>query len=182
MIRHLFTLLLISLLFSACDPDDPIVPNEEEVITTMTYTLTDSNNNTVVFSFKDLDGDGGNSPVVTQGTLKANTSYEGTVELLNEAGSPVENITEEVQKEADAHQFFYSSTVPGIAIKYEDEDNNGKPIGLYTSLVTKDAGNGTLTIVLRHQPNKSATNVANGDITNAGGETDIEVTFDVTVQ
>jgi len=35
---------------------------------------------------------------------------------------------------------------------------------------------------LRHQPNKSGDNVASGDITNAGGETDIEVTFDVTIE
>ena len=38
------------------------------------------------------------------------------------------------------------------------------------------------TITLRHEPAKTATGVSGGDITNAGGETDIEVVFDVTVE
>ena len=37
-------------------------------------------------------------------------------------------------------------------------------------------------MTLRHEPAKDASGVAAGDITNAGGETDIEVTFDVTVE
>ncbi|HBK71516.1 MAG TPA: type 1 periplasmic binding fold superfamily protein, partial [Flavobacteriaceae bacterium] len=36
--------------------------------------------------------------------------------------------------------------------------------------------------ILRHEPNKSASGVSDGDITNAGGETDIEVIFNITVQ
>jgi len=40
-----------------------------------------------------------------------------------------------------------------------------------------DPGEGGLRITLRHEPNKTAAGVQNGDITNAGGETDIEVTF-----
>jgi hypothetical protein len=35
---------------------------------------------------------------------------------------------------------------------------------------------------LRHEPNKDALNVASGEITNAGGETDIEVSFPVTIK
>ncbi|MFT7376933.1 MAG: hypothetical protein ACI88Z_000758, partial [Sphingobacteriales bacterium] len=56
------------------------------------------------------------------------------------------------------------------------------PLGLQTTITTTDVGNGTLTVILRHEPNKSASGVANGDISNAGGETDIEVTFNITVQ
>ena len=39
----------------------------------------------VVLSFTDLDGDGGNAPVINGGTLQANTTYTGTIDLLNEA-------------------------------------------------------------------------------------------------
>jgi hypothetical protein len=47
------------------------------------------------------------------------------------------------------------------------------PIGLDFSFATWTAGGaGTLRITLRHLPNKSATGVASGDITNADGETD----------
>lgn len=36
---------------------------------------------------------------------------------------------------------------------------------------------GDLKIVLLHEPNKDAEGVSAGDITNAGGDTDVEVTF-----
>jgi hypothetical protein len=39
-----------------------------------------------------------------------------------------------------------------------------------------------LKITLRHEPNKKASGVVGGSITNAGGETDIEVSFDVEVK
>jgi len=37
-------------------------------------------------------------------------------------------------------------------------------------------------VTLRHQPDKGAIGVSDGDITNAGGETDIEVLFDVIIE
>ena len=72
--------LALSLLvgFTSCkkEKDEPVVPNEEEVITTLTYTLTPTAGGTpVVFSFKDLDGDGGNDPVIVSADLKENTEY-----------------------------------------------------------------------------------------------------------
>ena len=36
--------------------------------------------------------------------------------------------------------------------------------------------------MLRHEPDKSAAGVSSGDITNAGGETDIEVSFNVIIE
>ena len=65
---------------------------------------------------------------------------------------------------------------------YADQDNNGNPIGLSFELTTGDAGNESYTITLRHEPDKTASGVSGGDITNAGGETDIEVVFDITVE
>lgn len=50
------------------------------------------------------------------------------------------------------------------------------------SFQTGATSNGSLKITLKHQPNKSGTNVSIGDITNAGGETDIEVTLPIVVQ
>jgi len=60
-------------------------------------------------------------------------------------------------------------------------DNNGNPIGISTRLSTGAVSNGKLKITLRHEPNKSAQGVKDGLITNAGGETDIEVEFPVNV-
>ena len=81
------------------------------------------------------------------------------------------------------HQFFFVvSSGLGLQINYDDTDANSYPIGLKNTAVAGAAGAGTLEVVLRHEPNKSATGVSDGDITNAGGDTDIEVTFDVTIQ
>ena len=61
-------------------------------------------------------------------------------------------------------------------------DKNGKPIGLTFTLKTgATATTGNITVVLRHLPAKSASGVATGDITNAGGATDASVTFPVKV-
>jgi len=183
-------LLLLSfvLVFVSCKKDDPLVPtvptipNEEEVITTVNYTLTATNGDVVLFSFKDVDGDGGNAPVIVNGELDTNTTYTGVVELLNETVSPADNITEEVKEEGDEHQVFYQFSNADLSTTYTDTDANGKPIGVATQLITKGTTSSTLTITLRHTPDKSATGVADGAIANAGGETDIEVTFNLDVK
>ncbi len=171
------------LAFSSCEKEDPIVPNEEEVITTLIYTLTPQGGGTAVeFRFTDLDGDGGDAPVITSGTLATNTVYNGSLSLLNEAESPAENITEEIEEEDEEHQLFFSVTGANASVAYADADADGNPIGIATTVSTTTASNGTLMVTLRHEPNKGATGVSGGDITNAGGETDIEVTFDITIQ
>jgi hypothetical protein len=184
--RNLFslTLLLASALFifNSCEKDDHDHDHEGELITTLTYTLTDTAGNTVTLAFQDLDGDGGNAPTITTDTLMANMTYTGSLSLQNESESPVEDITAEIQTEAAEHQFFFESTVAGLSVAYGDTDANNNPIGLSTTLTTGAAGTGNLTIVLVHQPDKTASGVATGDRTNAAGETDIEVTFNVVVQ
>lgn len=175
--------LLSVLFFSACEKDDPIIPNEEELITTLIYSLTpDSGGTTIEFWFKDVDGDGGQPPMITSEPLMANTGYTGVLMLVNETITPPENVTEEIEEEALEHQFFFTVDTVDMSISYADEDGEGNPVGIYSTLQTGAATTGTLTITLRHEPDKTAAGVADGDITNAGGETDIEVTFDVTVQ
>ncbi|MBP6795886.1 MAG: type 1 periplasmic binding fold superfamily protein [Saprospiraceae bacterium] len=173
-------ILLISL--SSC-LKDPEVANEEELITTLKYKLTPvTGGNEVVMTFKDVDGTGGNAAQITGGTLLKNTAYTGVLELLNEQANPVVNITQEVQTEATDHQFFFSA-LNGLTtvVSYTDKDSNGNPLGILTSLNTGAVSSGKLRITLRHEPNKSAQGVKEGLITNAGGETDIEVEFPVNV-
>ena len=178
--------MLSILLITACkedEPKDPSIPNAEEVITTLNFTLTpDGGGTPVLLTFQDLDGDGGNAPVISGGTFEANTTYIGSLVLLNELENPVGDITEEVEEEAADHQFFFQTSVSGINIAYADMDTNGNPIGLSTTLTTNETASGTITVTLRHEPNKDAAGVSAGDITNAGGETDIEITFNVEVQ
>jgi len=171
-----------SLLFTSCKKDPEIV-DPVELITTLNYTLTPASGGAAVtLSFQDLDGDGGNAPTITSGTLAANETYTGSIEVLDESKSPVENITEEVAEEDEEHQFFFQSTVADLSVAYTDEDADGNPIGLSSTLTTGAAGTGSITVTLRHEPAKTADGVAGGDITNAGGETDVEATFSIEVQ
>jgi len=173
-------------LFISCEKD-PEVPNEEELITTVTYTLTPvTTGEKVTLTFKDIDGDGGNAPVITYtGELKTGTTYNGELSFLNEAENPAENITEEIEEEDEDHQLFFavSGGADGkMIITYDDKDANNQPVGLKTKVSTTGTGTGKLKITLRHLPNKSASGVSAGNITNAGGETDIEVNFDVVIK
>ncbi len=182
--KFLFMVFVIStaLLFTACDKD-PVVPPQPELITTVIYTLTpDDGGSDITLSFKDLDGDGTDVPVIVGGTLAANQTYTGSLELLNELESPAEIITEEIEEEDEDHQFFFQSSISDLTIAYGDQDADGNPVGLSSTLSTGAAGSGTITITLRHEPNKSGEEVSNGIITNAGGETDIEVIFPIEVQ
>lgn len=169
--------LFIALTACSSDDDNPTPVNEEEVITTVIATLTPAGGGTdIILTSRDTDGDGPNAPVITiVGNLAASTTYNGSLTLSNETEDPAEDITSEVSTEGADHQFFFTSAIGTVA--YADTDTNGDPIGLAFTLTTATATTGNLTITLRHEPSKSATGVSNGDITNAGGETDVEVTF-----
>lgn len=162
------------------DDDNPTPVNEEEVITTMTITLVpEGGGTTVTLQSRDLDGDGPNPPVITSsGSLAGNTTYTGSIELLNETVSPPEDITEEVAEEADEHQFFFGTSGSIESVAYNDQDINGNPVGTEFSLSTLTAGSATLTVTLRHEPKKPN----NGTLDDAGGETDIAQSLNFTVQ
>lgn len=172
---------LAFILFSCSNDDSPSPVNEEEVITTVTVTLVNGSN-TIILKSQDLDGNGPNSPVVTvSGNLDANSTYLGTIEFLNELQNPAEDITLEIKEEGVDHQIFYQLANSLGSFSYDDVDDNGDPIGVEFTLSTGNAGSGTLTVTLRHEPNKDASGVSSGDITNAGGSTDAQINFPITV-
>lgn len=180
---NFLSFIILGLLIISSCTKDPVIPIEEEVITTLIFTLTpDSGGEDVVLTFQDLDGDGGNEPIIMGGSLTANTTYQSNIELLNESVVPTENIATEVIELALEHQLFFNTSINGISIDYTDFDTSGNPLGLKPRITTTDIGSGTLTVTLRHQPEKNASGVSEGDITNAGGETDIEVEFDIIVE
>jgi len=180
---------LVALVTFSCSNDDNDAPpvNEEELITTVTAIYTPQGGGTAItLQYKDLDGEGANAPVVTvSGPFAKNTTYNGTVTFKNELASPAEDITPEIVAEGTDHQLFYQKTGNLAPFIYgsaaSNFDSNGKVIGLQSVFATTGAAAGTLTITLRHTPNKNGANVAAGDITNAGGSTDAEVTFDISV-
>jgi len=177
--KLLLPVLLMAVVFSACKKEDPIIPNEEELITTVIYRLEPLGTGDVVeLKFQDLDGDGGNPPVITNPPLQANMTYQGSIKFLNELEDPAEDITEEVEAEGLEHQIFYVVDPLKVDIQYVDQDLDNNPLGILTSLSTGAATTGDLTIILRHEPKKPN----DGTPEDAGGETDIEVTFQLTVQ
>ena len=181
---RLSALALTTILFIACSSDDDAAfVNEEEVITTVQVTLTPQGGGTAVtLTSRHLDGDGPEAPMVTvSAPVTAGIVYSGGVTFLNELTNPAEDITEEVAAEGEEHQVFYQHNGLGT-FTYNDEDGNGNPVGLDFTYTAGTAATGTLTVILRHEPNKEAQGVAEGIITNAGGSTDAEVVFNVVVQ
>ncbi len=184
-LRLLAILFTTTLFLTSCSSDDDVAPIvEEEVITTLKVTLV-GGGNTIMLEYRDLDPDGPTPPTITVSSpLMANTNYVASMTLLNELENPAEDMTIEIEEEADEHQFFYL-TGTGLNISnltYLDFDGDGKPLGLSFSFDTGDASQGDFTIILRHEPNKDAPGVSEGNIANAGGDTDISATFPLVIQ
>jgi len=180
--RTYFSVLALSgLLFTSCSDDDAPDPvNEEEVITTMTITLVpQGGGDTVTLQSRDLDADGPNPPVVeVSGPFTAGTTYNGSIVLLNETETPPENITEEVEEEAEEHQFFFTvASSLSASISDENLDGAGNPLGTAFVFTAQGASTGTLTVTLRHDLKKPN----DGTLSDAGGETDIAQTFPLVI-
>ncbi|SNR76250.1 hypothetical protein [Hymenobacter mucosus] len=177
-------LLASSALFTACkdDNDDPTPDDDNEQITTVTYTLTPQGGGTPLsIQYRDPDGDGGVAGTITPATLvlAPNTTYTGSLALLDETKTPAENTSAEILEEGDEHLFVFSPTGVNLTITATDKDKNNLPIGLSSTAVTGAANatgtTGSLKITLRHQPETK-------DGTATPGSTDAEVTFPTLVR
>jgi len=171
--------------------DDISTINSGELITTVVLTFTPANGGEIVATANDPDGDGGEPPAIDPVNLAADT-YAMTVRFQNRLEDPPEEITDEVMDESDAHQvFFTGSAVSGpLMHAYADQDRNGLPVGLASTVVAAP-GSGMLTVTLRHMPPVNDTPVKTAGLAEgvevtgtAGlpGESDAVVTFAVTVQ
>ncbi|MFY8186527.1 MAG: type 1 periplasmic binding fold superfamily protein [Flavobacterium sp.] len=174
-------LFLVGLLSMSCDNDDANPVVDQEVITTLTATFVpQGGGQNVVLTYRDLNG----TPVITPsvGQFQAGVTYNGSLQLLNELESPAEDINVEIEEKDLEHQFFFSTNNNIGSFNYVDFDVNGKPIGLeFTFNVNNVSTTGNLTIILRHDLDKNGAGVSLGNIANAGGETDIEVTLPIQV-
>ncbi|MEM9648905.1 MAG: type 1 periplasmic binding fold superfamily protein [Bacteroidota bacterium] len=195
-IKFLSLALVSGIFLASCSSDDNDAPeeiNEEEVITTMTVTLTPQGGGAAItLQTRDLDGDGPDAPVVTvSGNLSENTTYNGSVVLLNETETPAEEVNEEIEGEAAEHQFFFEvGGALNASTEYTDDESDyvsaetgenfttTNPVGITFTLTTTDASAGTLAVTLRHEPKKPN----DGTKEDAGGETDITETFDLTIE
>lgn len=175
--------LAAALLLAACGESSTAPGGESELITRVTLTLTPNGGGSALTAFiDDPDGNGPQSPSAQQGalTLAAGTTYAGTVKFENRLKTPVEDITEEVEEEANEHRVFYTVTGSGVTITTTDLDPAGRPLGLRFNTVvgTGAAGAGTVRVVLCHYDDGPKPTTA----TTCTGDTDIDVTFNYTVQ
>lgn len=182
MMSHMKKLLPFALLFllwtvvatTGCKPDDPVDPNEEEVITKVQLTFTDSTNGSNTFDaiYSDPDGDGGNAPVRFDTIrLDSGTTYSMLISLYDESDpGNVVDITDEVEAEASEHLFCY--TVSGVNVTVVRTDSDGTfPIGIRTNWRAAMPSTGSVRVELRHQPDGTK------DGTCTPGATDVQLDF-----
>jgi hypothetical protein len=198
-------LQLLAILFSVItiigcsnnDDDAPEEENEVEVFTdvTLIFTNTADISDVVRASAQDPDGTGIQElQILNAITLAADTEYTLTYEILNALDpADVENIGDEILEEDNEHQFFYSFTEGAFTnptgngnidtaadpINYNDQDENGNPVGLSTTWITASTTSSvkSFTVRLQHQPDvKTATSGSND------GDTDFALTFALTIQ
>lgn len=158
--------LTCSLGLMACggDVENPTEENPNEVITTVNLRFAPmGGGSTEQAQFRDADGDGGQTPMITGVTLSVGTTYTTTVEFLNELENPPEDITPEIFDERDEHQTFFvgelvegpaTSVTAGALVRhtYADMDTNGLPIGLTFTIEALQAGTSAFSFGLRHMP------------------------------
>jgi hypothetical protein len=175
----LITAALLAVM-AGCKKDEPAPVEDNETITTIRLKFTQGGT-TSTFNFKDLDGDGGNAPVIDKISLKPNLTYTLALEILDETKNPVSDITAEIKKEQDEHIVQYAANPSSIlSVTTTDKDSRNFPVGLAASAKTNAAGTGKLRVVLHHQPPVGGVAVKNGSF--SVGSTDFDVSFDVEVK
>ena len=189
--KNFFKVMLIAFVtLTSCSSDDeptPEVEVPEEVITNIDIALV-SDTETLILSYVDIDGIGfGETGITTEGTLKANTTYKGAFTITNVLADEEEerNVTAEISELDDDHQFFFIATNGDldITITYDDLDDNGNPVGLFFTLTTGAISSGDFNVILRHEPNKTAEGVFEGDIANEDqGESDFDIIFPLLIE
>lgn len=169
------------------DPDAPPCENEEEIITDVVLTWI-SASDTVVARARDPDGEGPlDLEILDDIELTEGTTYMLFITVLNEIEG--EDLTDEIQGEADEHMFFFAFSegifsdpsgdgnidIRSDPVNYLDLDENDLPVGLSTEWTTASSMNsGTFQIILKHQPGTKSTTSTSQD-----GATDIDLTFNI---
>ena len=191
-LNYLLFAVLTLFIFTACEEDEAVPEEEEEmeVITDVTLVFTSDAGAVVTASAQDPDGEGVQDLVVKDEIkLQSGTTYTLTFEVMNNLESPGEDIGEEIAEEDDEHQIFFAWTEGAFpitgknidniqSVNYNDADGNGNPLGLNTTWTAGDPTTAaSFTVRLQHQPDvKTATSGAND------GDTDFELQFRLTIE
>lgn len=185
--KNLLFIPAFAFLVFGCKDNDPQKEDVPELITKVTLTFVPTSGSPVIVTATDPDGDGIQN-IKQDGAIKLqqNTNYTLSIQLINGLADPSSdeyNVTNEVESEGVEHQFYFSWTNDAFANTSVDyslsKDANGLPLGLTTlwKSADKTVDAATFHVTLKHQPGlKSSTSTIND------GETDLDITFDLTVQ
>jgi hypothetical protein len=178
--KTLLMTMFASTLMIACKKDEPVPQEDNENLTTLSLKFTE-NGVTKTFSFKDLDGTGGNAPTIDPVVLEANKIYALSFEILDETKTPIQNITSEIEQQKDEHLFeFISNPASLLFFSGKDKDSRGFDVGLTATVKTTTTGTGKLQVVLHHQPPVNGIPIKNGSFT--VGSIDFDGTFNIEVK
>lgn len=174
----LFVLLATtSFFFTACNDDDDDGTAQENITTVQVHLVGPGFDQE--FEWNDLDGVGGNNPVIDTIVVPANSGLGDIVShvhVYDRSKTPEVDITEEIEAESLDHLITYAFTSANVNIAYDDIDGNGKPLGLKTIWISTGASSGSLRIILYHEPSNK------DNLSDPGGEVDFDVTFPVKIQ
>ncbi len=178
--KSILMAMMAMAMMAGCKKDEPAPVEDNENLTTVKLKFTESGI-TSTFTFKDLDGAGGNAPTIDKISLKPNKTYTMVVEILDESKTPASIISDAIYDERDQHLFEYVPTPASIlTVSTTDKDTRGLPVGLTASVKTVATGTGKLQVVLHHQP------PVNGKIVKDGtfkiGSVDFDGAFEVEVK
>lgn len=159
-----------------CKPGEDCHDHENELITKVALVFSDPVTNQAIsqFEFSDADGVGGNNPTIDSIQLDSSRSYNVAIRVYAEHEDHTDEITAEILAEGDQHLFCFTPAGANLTITRTDSDGTYQ-IGLKSSWVTGAVSTGSVTVVLRHQPD-----VKDGSC--APGDTDVEVSFPVVIQ
>lgn len=179
--RNLLVFLCILSVSFSCKKEDHEPHDDNELITTVDLTFTDSNKKVTTFTYQDKDGDN-KAEKFDRIVLDKNMAYTMEVHLYDETKNPKLDITEDIESESDVHLFVFKIDPASLFnLKATDKDKNGLPIGLMSSGATQNAaGTGKFNLILKHQPPVNGKAVKTGG--ELGGSTDIDLNFDLTIQ
>ena len=128
------------------------------------------------FTWSDIDGAGGAAPKIDTIKMSPNGSFPTELTLQDASASPVKDFTPEIITEKNDHLFVYKVTGANLTVTDLSKDGNNKDFGQTAIFKTTTASSGTLEILLKHLPNKSAADPSKT------GETDLTVVFPVVIK
>lgn len=189
-----YALALAALAFTSCESEEPVIENEQEVITDVTLSFTELNatGNPIgtKISYKASNPQGivlGTAPTIETVRLTKGKNYRMEITVFNSIEK--EDITAEILAEGDEHQFYFLGTAfagsPPLTIVYDDP--SGELIGLRTKVAVAASpgfNNAIMRVILRHDLNKGFAGATNPNFQNfeqAGGESDLDINFPLVI-